>query len=388
MSAVEGLPLESDTGAGATDKSTQAGDMLLSRAQELVDLLGRHVAAAAASKDSAEEDRRAIATALADVQSKVADIKAVATQATAAQTKITDEQAVIATKSDHIQGAQIHADKVRGDLDRALTAATQQLTEVEGEAEKAKAAADEASEQLTTARSAAAGIDTVAQEASRALESAQEAADETKSLAAKASDVEEKIAAYEKRLSELNDACDAQLKTITGLLPGATSAGLAHAFDQRRQTFLNPSTRWQWVFVGSVLALVILAATGLWEVLRDPHALTYQEVLLLWLARMPIAAALVWLALHASHEAALAKRLEEDYGYKAAIAASFQGFNDQMREIGSLASADAPLSVLCRDTLRTVGSPPGRIYDSHKLVVSPADELAGVAQSVLDAVKK
>jgi hypothetical protein len=40
---------------------------------------------------------------------------------------------------------------------------------------------------------------------------------------------------------------------------------------------------------------------------------------LLWPSHvhLPIAAALIWLALHASHESALAKRLERDYGFKA-----------------------------------------------------------------------
>lgn len=95
---------------------------------------------------------------------------------------------------------------------------------------------------------------------------------------------------------------------------------LAYAFDQRRQTFLKPTVRWQWLFVGSVIAIVILAFSGLWNAYAAKAPLTYDELLRLWLTRLPIAAALTWLALYAGRESAMAKRLEEDYGYKSATA--------------------------------------------------------------------
>jgi hypothetical protein len=92
----------------------------------------------------------------------------------------------------------------------------------------------------------------------------------------------------------------------------------------------------------------------------------------------------LWLAPHASRESALAKRLEEDYGYKAAVASSFQGFQKQMVEVGE-AKEGSPLAKLCSDTLATIASPPGRIYDKHKLIVSPGSDLAEAAKAVVDA---
>jgi hypothetical protein len=110
----------------------------------------------------------------------------------------------------------------------------------------------------------------------------------------------------------------------------------------------------------------------------------------LWLSRLPIAGALVWLALHASRESALAKRLEEDYGYKSAIAACFEGFRKQMSEIGKDVAPDSPLAKLCSNTLTTIATPPGVIYEKHALTVTPSDELkkaAKAAVSVAAAVK-
>ncbi|WP_304308727.1 hypothetical protein [Pseudacidovorax intermedius] len=349
-------------------------------AQQLVTTLKLQFAELETLKASAIEANNTI-------QSKLAEAQAAVTAAIAARTQITDEQAVIATKSDHIQGAQLHADRVRAELDRAQTAAAQSATEAEGLKNRAQSVVDTLSENLAEIRAykSAAETDT---ESIRALEETATAASAmTKKLADRSDLIDQRLAAYEKDLLSLRENSAEQLKTITGLLPGATAAGLAHAFDDRRKTFLSPANRWQWLFVGSVACLVLLALTGLYNVYRNNTLLGWDDLARLWIARLPIAGALVWLALHSSREAALAKRLEEDYGYKAAIAASFLGFQKQMAEIGSNAPMESPLSKLCQDTLATIGSPPGRIYDKHQLTVTPAGELANVAVSAASAAK-
>lgn len=217
----------------------------------------------------------------------------------------------------------------------------------------------------------------------QAAEGAKSAMATAKNLAARSDTIEQRIESYESTLTELQTQSQEQLKSIQDLLPGATAAGLASAFDKRRQTFLLPAQRWQWLFVGSLGALVALALSGLWHIYGGGTTLTWDELARLWLARLPIAGALVWLALHASRETALAKRLEEDYGYKAAIAASFQGFQKQMAELAEDAKNGSPLGKLCEDTLSTLANPPGRIYDKHKLTVSPTTELQTAATEAM-----
>ena len=305
----------------------------------------------------------------------------------AARTKIADDQAVIATKSDHIQKAQEHADKVRADLDRALTSATQQATEAEGLKSRAQSAADTAATLLTDIRTTKGSVETDVATIVSARKNAEEAADVTKGLADKSVTVEARIGTYEKRLAELDAQCAEQLKEIVRLLPGATAAGLASTWDDRRKTFLKPHNRWQWLFVGSVLAIVALAISGLWHVYNAGTPPSYDELVRLWLSRLPVAGALVWLALHASHESALAKRLEEDYGYKAAVASCLMGFQKQISEVGKDASSNTSLAKLLDNTLATMAAPPGRIYDKHEMTVSPAGELAEAAKAVVDVHK-
>ena len=367
-------------------QSTQANDAaeLLRAAQRLFTEAEAVLGTLNARLTEVDATRANLAEAAAAAQTKLAEVTSAATAVLAARTQINDEQAVISTKSTHIQAAQDHADKVRVELDRSQTAAAQSATAAEGHSSRALTANEAAAEALAAVRAQRASAETELAAVVSARDQAKVASAATKQLASRADEVDARIAAYETALDDLKTQSAAQLDTITRLLPGATAAGLAHAFDDRRKTFLKPATQWQWLFVGSVGALVILALTGLWNVYDAKALLGWDELARMWLARLPIAAALVWLALYASRESALAKRLEEDYGYKAAIATSFQGFQKQMAEIGTAAPQGSPLSKLCEDTLTTIGSPPGRIYDKHKLTITPVGELASVAN---DAVK-
>lgn len=364
----------------ATTAKTQITDT-----QTIVEQHSRNAAAAIASATEAQTQAGA---AIAEAQAKLQEISAAATQAVAAKTQITDAQAVIATKSDHIDGAQKHADQVRGQMDRALTAAQASATEADGLKTRTASIADGISQMQVVVAKSKTDADANAEATRQSLATASLAVEELKRLAGKADQTEKDIADYEARLADLEKQCKEQLKTIVGLLPGATSAGLASAFDERRQTFLEPSRRWQWWFVGSVIALIVLGATGLAQLYMGNEALSYEKVLRVWLARVPVAAALVWLALYTSREASLAKRLEEDYGYKSAIAASFQGFQKQMQEIAETVGAESPLGKLCHDTLIAIASPPGRIYEKHALTVSPSGEIKELVGALVEALGK
>ena len=147
----------------------------------------------------------------------------------ASKSQIADYQAVIATKSEHIQAAQEHADKVRGELDRTLTTATRLATEAEGLKDRAQSATDTANELLAEIRASKGAVDGDAEAITEVRLEGKASAAVLKALADKAETVQGQIAAYELRLKQLEDQSKQQLETIVGLLPGATSAGLAHA---------------------------------------------------------------------------------------------------------------------------------------------------------------
>ncbi len=361
---------------------------LVAKAEQLLAQITQLAESAKTAATATSTSQQQVDATLAEMKTKAADVAAITSRATAAASQISDIQAVIAKKSEHIEGAQKHADTVRAALDTTNTAAAKQATDADGHRAHAQSAAVEAATQLAAVRSVKDSVDKDSAAIKAAHDLARKSADATKSLAEKAASIQEQITAYEKRLAELDVQCAAQLTEITRLLPGATSAGLATAWDGRSKTFKQPAKRWQWIFVGSVVVIAALAAEGVLRTIFTDKILSYDEIYRLWLTRGPVAGALIWLAMHASRESALAKRLEEDYAYKSAAASSFQGFQKQMSEIGTSAGANTPLAKLCEDTLTTIGNPPGRIYDKHRLTVSPTEHLTDMAKAMGGADKE
>jgi hypothetical protein len=368
--------------------SAETVSALAGRVQQVLTEATAALASANELLERVQAARTEIEAQRLEIQARGADLDAALAEAARVREAIAGEQSEIAAKSANIQGALEHATSVRAQIDSSLQNATELQTKVAGLHADIQLAAASSAESATQAASAKEDVDTHLAAALQAAEAAKSAMATAKNLAARSDTIEQRVDAYEGKLSALQAQSHDQLLAIQELLPGATAAGLASAFDKRRQTFLQPARRWQWLFVGSLGALVALALSGLWHVYGAGITLTWDELARLWLARLPIAGALVWLALHASRESALAKRLEEDYGYKAAIAASFQGFQNQMADLSEDAKAGSPLGKLCEDTLSTIANPPGRIYDKHKLTVSPTDELHAVTKEALDRAKK
>lgn len=361
--------------------------VLIARAQTGIDSISKQAQEAAANAATVVLAEKQVSGVLEDLRAKQKEITTTASSIGTAKADLDVRIAAVAAQVTEIEGARKHADQTRGELDGVLATATQQATQAEGFKKAAQLASEASTNALNSLQAAKTAAQGDKEAAATARTEATAAAEVTKSLAARAETIEQRVAAYEERLKELETQCANQLKAIDDLLPGATSAGLATAFDDRRKTFLDPGKHWQWIFVGSLVALTVLATTALFHSYFSGTTPTLESVLVLWLTRLPVAATLAWLALHASRETALAKRLEEDYGFKAATAASFQGFHKQMAEMEAASTDNAPLSRLCEGVLATIANPPGRIYEKHELSVSPSAEFASAAKSATDVIK-
>jgi hypothetical protein len=54
--------------------------------------------------------------------------------------------------------------------------------------------------------------------------------------------------------------------------------------------------------------------------------------------------------------------------------------------IGKEVSPDSQLAKLCTNTLTTIATPPGRIYEKHSLVTTPSGELKEITKAAVDVV--
>jgi hypothetical protein len=239
---------------------------------------------------------------------------------------------------------------------------------------------------LATAQTVKASIDALGEGAATARSQCEGHMVATKALAETAEVAQDRVASYETKLAEFAQSAADRLKTIDALLLGATNAGLASAFDARSKTFRAPEKLWQGVFVGSLATLLALAVAE--TIARSGRIPEYSELGRVLLLRLPLLIPLVWLAIHAARQAALAKLMEEEYAFKATISTSFEGYRREFAAITTGLPENAPLTRLCNDTLRTIGSPPGHVYEKHRMDPTPATVAAEIVTPVVDAVSK
>lgn len=387
-------------------------DQHLNGARDSVAALGQHVEAA---RTSAAE----CGTLATTVQAANAQSAEIAKQASAAVEAakqllsgaseiigriegIRDEavktQATIAEKNGYIEDGLKHVAKVRRDMDAALEQATKSSEAVERQHQSSKTTADAITAVHLSAQATRGRAESDATAIATARTDAEGHAVVTKKLADTAEATEAKVRQYESQLTALIEQSQNQQKQINELLGGATDAGLASAFDRRRRMFKTPERVWQGAFVFSLLGLVGLAVWQAYSYQKLDQLPDWQQVARMLALKVPLAAPLVWLAIHAARQASLAKRLEEEYAYKATISLSFDGYRRQMADVGEDLSPDSPLATLCNNTLREIAASPGRVYEGQRMdpniatslgeVLKPTDEAGGKTLSDKRPVSK
>lgn len=303
----------------------------------------------------------------------------------ALKTQVEQSAQVAATRSAHIEEGRVYVDKKRAEIDVLLNTAQQSASSAESCHQASHASSANIATLHVGAQKIKAETDSNAAAVAAVLEDCNGHAVTTRALADKAETTEKRIAEYESRLAALETAANERLKTIDSLLPGAASAGLASAFNQRRVHFKWPQRVWQGMFVVSLLALLAIAGLEFSLFSKIDGTLTWDRLGLSLLHRLPFALPLIWLAIHSGHKAALAQRVEEDYAFKETVSRSFEGFRREMAELEGKAAPNSALTRLCAGVLGVITNPPGRIYEKHPLNNTPLSALADSAAPIASA---
>lgn len=204
-------------------------------------------------------------------------------------------------------------------------------------------------------------------------------------MVSKVDDTIARVGEQAAEIKERSEIVDEQKEMLISLqekmgviVSSATSIKLAEAFHERKKTFRTPSQRAYWLFVVSILAIIIFSAATMFGVDTSdgirlvPAGLgdTSPEVGGAILSRLSVIAPLVWLAFFASRRQTQALRLEEEYAHKEALSASFDGYKEEIRHLVHALPDDAPanhpLIKLINNTLDHIARSPSRIYKESK----------------------
>ncbi len=129
---------------------------------------------------------------------------------------------------------------------------------------------------------------------------------------------------------------------IEALLPGATSAGLASAYKELKDSFTNPIKHWNWLFIGSVTIMffatflsfthIELTEAGKY-IFSFANADSLDKTFNSLLHKLPLYAPLIWLAIFASKRRSEMQRLQQEYAHKEALAKSYDSYKTQIEKL-------------------------------------------------------
>jgi hypothetical protein len=318
-----------------------------------------------ASRATSEADARVVAETRATIEKGAALSKAASERGTAILSAIEKTQTDVAAalKEVSANSAAVTASKTKADAAAdAIKTLQAQLVET----------ALKITETATKATSDGAAIAKIETDSKPLLASINQVVEMVKTTHERVSDYEKDLEKLTANFSELN-------KKIEGLLPNATSAGLASAFRNQKDRFKKPQKNWLGMFVVTIALLLVAGLTGLpegvsglWSGTPSSTPETWDAILRHLMIRLPFIAPLVWLGIYAGRNYMLALRVEEEYAFKEAVSTAFEGYKREMAGISASAdNGSPPLVILCENVLLALAQRPGRIYEGRHEDITP-----------------
>ncbi len=126
---------------------------------------------------------------------------------------------------------------------------------------------------------------------------------------------------------------------IEELLPGATSAGLASAYKEMKETFGEPIKRASRLFYWSIAGLVALSlfvaidSIGL-DGIRLIETGDWPNIFKGLVNKLPYYVPIVWLAFYATRRRSEYQRLQQEYAHKESLAKSYNSYKQQILDLG------------------------------------------------------
>lgn len=197
---------------------------------------------------------------------------------------------------------------------------------------------------------------------------------------------------HEQRVEAIKIVLQSLTARVEGLLPGATSAGLASSFNKQRSRFVGPQKQFLWTFVICIAVLVALAVPSFLSAIGWSAHQTDQTWNAAWrnlVLRLPIVLPVIWLAIYAGRNYMMSLRMEEDYAYKEAISTAFEGYKREMEKIAASEGENpSPITILCTNILTAIAERPGRIYEGKQHDINLLTEMQSLAVKSAELSKK
>lgn len=144
---------------------------------------------------------------------------------------------------------------------------------------------------------------------------------------------------FDNELKRINDFLknqqekySAQFEQIQSLLPGATSIGLAKAFEEQKKSYSKSILVWSSVFVLTMLGMISFGIYYIVEISKITD-LDVSKAFIAIVNKLPFFVPTVWLAIYASKQQSQNRRLQQEYAFKETFAKSYDGQKTQLEKL-------------------------------------------------------
>lgn len=134
-------------------------------------------------------------------------------------------------------------------------------------------------------------------------------------------------------LTNQQEKYEAQFEQIKSLLPGATSIGLATAFEDQKKSYTISIIIWSLIFVMTMLGMLGFGVYYIVQISKIAD-LDVSKALIALVNKLPFFVPTVWLAIFASKQQSQNKRLQQEYAFKETFAKSYDGQKTQLEKLG------------------------------------------------------
>lgn len=181
---------------------------------------------------------------------------------------------------------------------------------------------------------------------------------------------------------------------IRGLLPQAMTAGLSHAYEEKRKSEETEGKAAAKTFKGSIILLLVISLlpviVSLYSGLHDSMKLDQiiHNIPQVVLAILPLYAPSFWFAISASKRIKLAKRLTEEYAHKEALSKTFEGLSTQIANLpDNKASRELKVKLLY-NIISASSDNPGKLISDYNTSDNPLLEVLDKSLSLSKSLER
>lgn len=205
--------------------------------------------------------------------------------------------------------------------------------------------------------------------------------------------LQEKSEEIASKIKSWNEEHSAVSTKIRNLLPDALTAGLSHAFEEKRKSEILASEKFNKAFNYSIYGLI---AVSLISFIANVYLFTtgkpldsiIQDLPKMLAATIPLYIPLVWLAYSTNKKSNLSKRLVEEYTHKEVLSKTFEGLSSQIETIEE-DNISAELRIKLLYNLLDVSSEnPGKLISNYNTSDHPLIDVLETSSRLEDNVKK